>query len=213
MSITDLLDGWFESDELKGNIDGGGVIGAWTGPDGPGTAYVLLHNEISDVDDGTMGSWGYPRGGMGAVSAAIRRSAESVGCQVRTGARVTKILTQGGRVLGTALDSGEEFRAPVVVSAVHPKLAFLQLLDRGELPEEFAKDKERLQRFEREARLLASTNHPNIAVLHGFEYEDEISFLVMELVSGQTLGERLKAGPVGVDEVLGLVVGGAVHLD
>ena len=143
MSITDLLDEWFESDELKGIIAAGGVIGAWTGPDGPGTAYVLLHNEISDVGDGKMGSWGVPRGGMGAVSAAIRRSAESVGCQVRTGVRVAKILTQGDRVLGVALDSGEEFRAPVVVSAVHPKLTFLRLLDRGELPEEFVRDIER----------------------------------------------------------------------
>ncbi len=143
MSITDLLDEWFESDELKGPIAAGGVIGAWAGPDAPGTAYVLLHNEISDVGDGKMSSWGIPRGGMGAVSAAIRRSAESVGCQVRTGARVAKILTQGGRVLGVALDSGEEFRAPVVVSAVHPKLAFLQLLDRRELPDEFVRDIER----------------------------------------------------------------------
>ncbi len=143
MSITDLLDEWFESDELKGPIAAGGVVGAWAGPDAPGTAYVLLHNEISDVGDGKMSSWGIPRGGMGAVSAAIRRSAESVGCQVRTRARVAKILTQGGRVLGVALDSGEEFRAPVVVSAVHPKLAFLQLLDRRELPDEFVRDIER----------------------------------------------------------------------
>ena len=143
MSITDLLDEWFESDELKGPIAAGGVIGAWAGPDAPGTAYVLLHNEISDVGDGKMSSWGIPRGGMGAVSAAIRRSAESVGCQVRAGARVAEILTQGGRVLGVALDSGEEFRAPVVVSAVHPKLAFLQLLDRRELPDEFVRDIER----------------------------------------------------------------------
>jgi phytoene dehydrogenase-like protein len=143
MSITDLLDEWFESEELKATIAAVGVIGAWTGPDGPGTAYVLLHNAISDVGDGEMNSWGYPHGGMGAVSAAIRRSAESVGCQVRTGARVTKILTQGGRVLGVALDSGEEFRAPVVVSAIHPKLTFLQLLDRSELPGEFVRDIER----------------------------------------------------------------------
>jgi len=143
MSITDLLDEWFESEELKGLLAAGGVIGAWTGPDGPGTAYVLLHNEISDVGDGKMGSWGYPRGGMGAVSAAIRRSAESAGCQVRTAARVAKILTQGGRAVGVALASGEEFRAPVVVSAVHPKIAFLQLLDRNELPSSFVRDIER----------------------------------------------------------------------
>ncbi len=79
MSITDLLDQWFESDQLKGILAATGVIGAWAGPDEPGTAFVLLHNAISDVGDGKMDSWGYPRGGMGAVSAAIRRSAESVG--------------------------------------------------------------------------------------------------------------------------------------
>jgi phytoene dehydrogenase-like protein len=143
MSITDLLDEWFESDAVKATIAGVGVIGAWSGPDGPGTAYVLLHNAISDVGDGELGSWGYPQGGMGAVSAAIRSSAESAGCEVRTDARVAKILTQGDRVVGAALESGEEFRAPVVVSAVHPRLAFLQLVERDALPAEFVRDIER----------------------------------------------------------------------
>jgi phytoene dehydrogenase-like protein len=143
MSITDLLDSWFESDVLKAAIAGVGVIGAWSGPDGPGTAYVLLHNAISDVGEGEVNSWGYPQGGMGAVSTAIRRSAESAGCQVRTGARVAKILTQGGHALGVALESGEEFRAPLVVSAVHPKIAFLRLLEKAELPGEFVRDIER----------------------------------------------------------------------
>jgi phytoene dehydrogenase-like protein len=143
MSITDLLDVWFESEVLKAAIAGVGVIGAWSGPDGPGTAYVLLHNAISDVGDGELNAWGYPQGGMGAVSAAIRRSAESAGCQVRTGARTTKILTQGGRVSGVTLESGEEFRAPLVVSAVHPKITFLKLLEKNELPGEFVLDIER----------------------------------------------------------------------
>jgi len=143
MSITDLLDQWFESDAVKATIAGVGVIGAWSGPDGPGTAYVLLHNAISDVGEGEVNSWGYPQGGMGAVSAAIRRSAESAGGEVRTGARVAKILTQGDRAIGAALGSGEEFRAPVVVSAVHPKLAFLQLVERDALPAEFVRDIER----------------------------------------------------------------------
>jgi phytoene dehydrogenase-like protein len=143
MSITDLLDEWFESDQLKVTIAATGVIGAWAGPDGSGTAFVLLHNAISDVGDGKLDSWGYPRGGMGAVSAAIRSSAESVGCHVRTGARVARILTRGDQVQGVALGSGEELRAPVVLSAVHPKLTFLQLLDRRELPSEFVADIER----------------------------------------------------------------------
>jgi phytoene dehydrogenase-like protein len=143
MSITDLLDEWFESDAVKATIAGVGVIGAWSGPDGPGTAYVLLHNAISDVGDGELNSWGYPQGGMGAVSAAIRSSAESAGCEVRTDARVAKILTQGDRVVGAVLESGEEFCAPVVVSAVHPRLAFLQLVERDALPAEFVRDIER----------------------------------------------------------------------
>lgn len=143
MSITDLLDEWFESDELKAIIAAVGVIGAWKGPDTPGTAFVLLHNAISDVSEGEVNSWGYPEGGMGAVSGAIRSSAEAAGCVVRTDARVVKILTKGDRVTGAVLESGEEFHAPVVVSAVHPKVAFLRLVDRDALPGEFVRDIER----------------------------------------------------------------------
>ena len=172
MSITDLLDEWFESDELKATIAAVGVIGAWTGPDGAGTAYVLLHNAISDLGDGELDSWGYPRGGMGAVSAAIRSSAESVGCQVRTSARVTKILTRGGRVLGVALDSGEEFRAPVVVSAVHPKLTFLQLLDRGELPDDFVRDIERYKTRSGTVKINAALSElPNLGCAPGTQMQ------------------------------------------
>jgi len=139
MSITDLLDEWFESEEVKGTLAAGAVIGSWSGPDTPGTAYVLLHHNIADVGDGAMNAWGYPHGGMGAVSTAIRRSAESAGCAVRTRARVAKILTRSGRVEGVALDNGDELRAPVVVTSVHPKLAFLELLDRRELPGDFVR--------------------------------------------------------------------------
>ena len=140
MSISDLLDRWFESEEVKGVVAAGGVIGTWAGPDEPGTAYVLLHTALSDVEGGSLESWGYPRGGMGAVADAMRRSAESAGCEIRTGARVAGILTRAGRVQGVALESGEELRAPVVVTTVHPKIAFLRLIDRGELPEDFVRD-------------------------------------------------------------------------
>ncbi len=139
MSITDLLDEWFESEEVKGSIAAGAVIGSWSGPDAPGTAYVLLHHNIADVGDGAMNAWGYPLGGMGAVSTAIRRSAESAGCTVRTSARVAKILTRNGRVQGVALDNGDELRAPVVVTSVHPKLSFLQMIERKELPDDFVR--------------------------------------------------------------------------
>ena len=62
-------------------------------PDEPGTAYVMLHHSIGDVGDGHLGSWGYQQGGMGAVSDSIHRSAESFGAEIRTNARVAKIVT------------------------------------------------------------------------------------------------------------------------
>ena len=72
------------------------------------------------------------------------------------------------------------------------------------LPEEFARDKERLDRFEREARLLARLNHSNIATLHGLEEHDGQKFLVMELVEGETLAERIARGRIPVDEAIPL---------
>ena len=83
MSIADLLDDWFESPQVKGALAVNGVIGTWAGPFEPGTAYVMAHHSIGDVGDGQLGSWGFPEGGMGGVSAAIRRSAESFGAEVR----------------------------------------------------------------------------------------------------------------------------------
>jgi phytoene dehydrogenase-like protein len=143
MSVSDLLDDWFESDAIKAMLTVNGVIGTWAGPDEPGTAYVMLHHSIGDVGDGHLGSWGFQQGGMGAVSDSIRRSAESFGCEVRTGAKVAKILVRGGRAVGVALNTGEELRAPVVVTTIHPKIAFLDLLDSGELPADFVWDIER----------------------------------------------------------------------
>jgi phytoene dehydrogenase-like protein len=137
MSVSDLLDEWFESDELKGLLAVNGIIGTWAGPDEPGTAYVMLHHVIGDVGDGKMGSWGFPQGGMGAVADALRDAALHFGCEVRTRARVAKILSRDGRAEGVALENGDLLRAPIVVSAIHPKLAFLELVERKELPEDF----------------------------------------------------------------------------
>jgi phytoene dehydrogenase-like protein len=143
MSVTDLLDDWFESDEIKGMLAVNGVIGTWAGPDEPGTAYVMLHHSIGDVGDGHLGSWGFQQGGMGAVSDSIRRSAESFGAEIRTDARVKQILVRGGRAVGVALENGDELRAPVVVTCIHPQIAFLDLIDRHELPADFVWDIER----------------------------------------------------------------------
>ena len=136
MSISDLLDEWFESPQIKATLAVDGIIGTWAGPMSPGTAYVLAHHEIGDAGGG-LGSWGYPEGGMGAVSEALRRAAESFGATVRTGARVSRILTDNGRALGVVLDGGTELSANVIVATTHPHITFLDQLAPSELPDEF----------------------------------------------------------------------------
>jgi phytoene dehydrogenase-like protein len=143
MSIADVLDEWFESPEVKGVLAINGIIGTWAGPAEPGTAYVMMHHAIGDVGDGQLGSWGYPIGGMGAVTAAIRRSAESFGAEVRTAAPVASIDVRDGRVLGATTTTGDVLRAAVVVAATHPQITFLRQVDRAELPADFVRDIER----------------------------------------------------------------------
>jgi phytoene dehydrogenase-like protein len=143
MSIADLLDDWFESPQIKGAMAVNGVIGTWAGPCEPGTAYVMAHHSIGDVGDGQLGSWGYPEGGMGAVSAAIAASAREFGAQIRTNARVDRLIVRDGQVRGAVLANGDEFHAPLVVTSLHPKIAFLDQVPRSELPSSFVTDIER----------------------------------------------------------------------
>jgi len=99
-----------------------------------------MHHSVGDVGDGQIASWGYPEGGMGAVADACRKAAEALGAEVRTNARVRKILTRGGRATGVVLENDEELHAPIVVTACHPKITFLEQLEASELPEAFVRD-------------------------------------------------------------------------
>jgi phytoene dehydrogenase-like protein len=138
-SIADLVEGYFESDAMRGVLSVSGVIGTWAGPRSAGTAYVMLHHHIGETG-GQSGAWGFPRGGMGAVSGALARAARMFGAQVRTGAEVARIRTLGGRVEGVTLASGESIDAPVVVTTAHPQISFLRLMDPSELPGGFVAD-------------------------------------------------------------------------
>jgi phytoene dehydrogenase-like protein len=143
MSIADLLDDWFESPQVKSAMAVNGVIGTWAGPYEPGTAYVMAHHSIGDVGDGHLGNWGFPEGGMGAVSDAIERSAIGFGAEVRTDARVAEVLVRNGKARGVVLEDGSEILAPIVVTSLHPKKAFLEQIDHRELPDDFVRDIER----------------------------------------------------------------------
>jgi phytoene dehydrogenase-like protein len=138
-SIADLVDRYFESDALRGLLSVSGVIGTWAGPRSAGTAYVMLHHHIGDTD-GQAGAWGFPRGGMGGVTAALAASARSFGAEVRTGAEVARIRTSGGRVTGVTLASGEDVDAPIVITTAHPQISFLRLVDPADLPGDFIAD-------------------------------------------------------------------------
>jgi len=143
MSVADLLDDYFESPEMQGVLSVSGVIGTWAGPRSPGTAFVMAHHQIGDVGEGELGTWGFPEGGMGGLTQAMASAARSFGAEIRTEAPVERITTAGGRVTGVALDSGEQLTAPLIVTTTHPKIAFLQHLDRADLPADFVDDIER----------------------------------------------------------------------
>jgi phytoene dehydrogenase-like protein len=149
-----------------------GVIGTWAGPKSPGTAYVMVHHKIGDVGDGQMGSWGFPEGGMGGVTQAMRRAAESFGATVRTEAPVERILVHGGRATGVVLESGEEIHADTVVTTTHPKIAFLRHVERKHLPEDFVDAIERWKTRSGTVKVnLALDRLPEFACKPGFDPE------------------------------------------
>ncbi len=131
-----ILDRWFESDALKATLATDAIIGAFAPPSAAGTGYVLLHH-VMGTAGGARGVWGYVEGGMGALSAAMRRAAEACGAEIRTGVAVAKIEVVGGRARGVHLAGGGFIAARAVVSNATPEVTFRQLLDAAVLPEQF----------------------------------------------------------------------------
>jgi phytoene dehydrogenase-like protein len=136
MSAADFLDEYFESEVVKAHFAGSSIIGTALGPRSPGTAYVLLHHYMGDIDD-AVGAWGFARGGMGSVTAALASSFRASGGTILTEAPVEQIMTRGGRGVGVALADGTEFYARTVVSNLDVKRTFLKTMDPKDLPGEF----------------------------------------------------------------------------
>ena len=126
-SAADLLDGWFESEELKGVLASSSIIGTFAGPRTPGTAYILAHNNVG-ILDGHRRIWGIAEGGMGGITQAMARAAQHHGAQIRTSTGVRRILVELGRAVGVETEAGELHRAPVIVSSLDLKQTFLRLL-------------------------------------------------------------------------------------
>ena len=135
MSSADFLERWFESEPLKGTLSASGIIGTFLGPRSPGTAYVLLHHYMGEID-GAFRAWGFAKGGTGGIAQSIANAARALGAEIRTDAPVERVIVKNGRAAGVALQNGDEIYAAVVVSSLDPNLTFLKLLDPAFLPDD-----------------------------------------------------------------------------
>jgi phytoene dehydrogenase-like protein len=196
-SIADLVEDRFESDALRGILSVSGVIGTWAGPRSAGTGFVTLHHHL-DQTGGQQAGWGFPRGGMGGVTQAMASAARAFGAEIRTGSPVARIDTRGGAAVGVTLADGTEFRAPTVITTAHPRISFLELLDRADLPADFVADIEAWRSRSGTVkvnfavdRLPTFTSHPAYAPeVHGgtivlADSLDEIEGSFQEAVAGR----------------------------
>jgi phytoene dehydrogenase-like protein len=156
MSAADLLDQWFETDVLKATMSASGIIGTFLGIRSPGTAYVLLHHYMGEID-GAFRAWGLSRGGTGAISLSIAGAAREAGVEIRTEAPVERIKVKNGRATGVVMAGGDEIDAPLVVSSLDPHRTFLRLLDPTALPDDFV---EEVRRY----KLRGSSGKVNLAL-------------------------------------------------
>ena len=156
MSISDFLDEYLENPVIKAHPAESAIIGAALGPMSPGSAYVLLHHNMGDVD-GNVGAWGFARGGMGSITQALAKSLEAAGGEIRAGSGVERILVRSGRAVGVVLANGDELRGRRVMSNMDVKRTFLKHVDEGDLPGEFVR---RVKAF----KIRGSSGKLNIAL-------------------------------------------------
>jgi phytoene dehydrogenase-like protein len=135
-SAGDLLDAWFESDPIKAAFGFDAVVGNYASPYSPGSAYVLLHHVIGEVN-GRRGAWGHAVGGMGAITQAMAREAERLGVEITVGAEVSKVCVDDRGAQGVQLTDGSMVDALCVVANVNPRLLFLDLVDNQVLDPDF----------------------------------------------------------------------------
>src|SRR5690606_4964029 len=155
-SAGELLDSYFESEPLKAVLGWDSVVGNFASPYTPGSAYVLLHHGVGEVN-GKQGTWGHAIGGMGAITQAIAKECAARGVEIETGAGVGEVIVEAGRTVGVRLADGRELRAATIVSNLNPKLLYQRLLPRDALD---ADTSERIDRY----RCGSGTFRMNVAL-------------------------------------------------
>jgi phytoene dehydrogenase-like protein len=167
MSAVDFLDQWFETDVLKATMSASGIIGTFLGVRSPGTAYVLLHHYMGEID-GAFRSWGLSRGGTGSISNSIADAAREAGAEIRTEAPIAQITVKNGRAKGVVLANGDEIEAEVISSSVDPRLTFMRMVGEDHLPDDFCDDLKRYKYRGSSGKVnLALDGLPNFRSLTG----------------------------------------------
>jgi phytoene dehydrogenase-like protein len=167
MSAIDFLDQWFETDVLKATMSASGIIGTFLGVRSPGTAYVLLHHYMGEID-GAFRSWGFARGGTGAISNAIAEAALEAGVEIRKSAPIARIIIKNGKAKGVVLPNGDEIYADVISSSVDPRLTFVKMIEKGHLSDEFLEEVNRYKFRGSSGKVnLALDGLPNFKCLPG----------------------------------------------
>ena len=166
-SARDFLEGWFENPYIQAAFGFDAVVGNYASPDMPGSAYVLLHHVFGEIN-GKKGMWGHSVGGMGAITQFMAEACRDMGVEISVDAPVAKVLVDGKKVAGVMLESGEEIAADIVASNAGPALLFRQLVDRPDLPPEFAHRMDRYKVGSGTFRMnVALSELPDFAVLPG----------------------------------------------
>jgi phytoene dehydrogenase-like protein len=158
MSAYDLLSEWFESDYVKAVLAYYASIGTFAGPKTPGSAYVLMHHVMGEHEG--AGGWGFVRGGMGAITQAIAQSGGRFGLEVKTERPVAKVLVENGRAVGVVTGNGEEYRAPVILSNLDAKTLFTRLVERTQIPAEFAREIDGYRTFSTAFKMNVACHQP-----------------------------------------------------
>ncbi|MCX5723778.1 MAG: NAD(P)/FAD-dependent oxidoreductase, partial [Nitrospirae bacterium] len=164
-----ILDRWFESEELKSTLATDAIIGAMASPSTPGTAYVLFHHVMGETN-GKRGVWGYVQGGMGGITQSLAAAARDLKVEIRCESEVAKILVKDGKVLGVSLTSVEDCYAPVVASNADAQVTFTRLLDAKQLPPEFSEAVSRISYESASLKInVALSELPNFLACPGLE--------------------------------------------
>lgn len=167
MSAADFVEQWFETDALKATLSASGIIGTYLGPRSPGSAYVLLHHYMGEID-GAFRAWGFHKGGTGGFAEVISRAAQAQGAEVRVNASVDHVIVKNGRATGVVLENGDELQADIVLSSLDPKQTFLRMVDPAVLPDDLTSAVRRFNTFGSSGKVnLALDSLPNLACLPG----------------------------------------------